>query len=358
MTIESFRLPPRTVAGPEGVAEEAPYILNLVAAEDGSDIVVAICTGGYCGGLGWATADAETTLFQSTDGGARWRRWATLSGGYSPVTMWARCCVMLADNADPAGRMGPAFMLFPGQEPVELPQGGPAWPAFPFNGKMIWMTEDGTLVDSVGNVFITAADDVRAIRPYPNGAYDPGSRRLAVDLSVDDPSGDDSDYYLGMFDEFGNLQGVFSLGGLETFVLSDLWVGEDLLLANVEFHPKLLPEVDPGHYGTIPSILDLKRRLILPIPHPFIDKAFPLPNPRNKIVATMRGPFARVVTSGSCLNVRVKPDQASLSLTCAADRVLLRDTGELVEGYGGDSWLRVVTPGGVAGWAAARFLEH
>jgi len=33
-------------------------------------------------------------------------------------------------------------------------------------------------------------------------------------------------------------------------------------------------------------------------------------------------------------------------------------TGLLVEGYGGESWLRVVTPAGVEGWASTAFLER
>jgi len=46
-----------------------------------------------------------------------------------------------------------------------------------------------------------------------------------------------------------------------------------------------------------------------------------------------------------------------LSVACAADGVLLRDTSEAQE-VAGVTWLRVVTPAGVEGWSSAAFLER
>jgi hypothetical protein len=78
---------------------------------------------------------------------------------------------------------------------------------------------------------------------------------------------------------------------------------------------------------------------------------------RNYVRAVLHGPFARVVDTGSCLNVRAEPAIAAPVLACAADGVLLRDTGESRE-VDGASWRRVITPAGVEGWAQTQYLER
>ena len=64
-----------------------------------------------------------------------------------------------------------------------------------------------------------------------------------------------------------------------------------------------------------------------------------------------------MVNTGSCLNVRAEPAMTAAVLACAADGVLLRDTGETRE-VDGATWRRVVTPAGVDGWASSQFLER
>lgn len=75
------------------------------------------------------------------------------------------------------------------------------------------------------------------------------------------------------------------------------------------------------------------------------------------VAGVQRGPFARVVNTGSCLNIRDAPSLDSNVLTCATDGVLLRDQGETAE-TDGVTWARVVTPVGVEGWAATVYLER
>ena len=69
-----------------------------------------------------------------------------------------------------------------------------------------------------------------------------------------------------------------------------------------------------------------------------------------------RGPLARVVNTGSCLNVREAPDVSAAVLTCAADGVLLHiESPEMPA----PRWLEVTTPGGgVRGYASTAYLEH
>jgi hypothetical protein len=78
---------------------------------------------------------------------------------------------------------------------------------------------------------------------------------------------------------------------------------------------------------------------------------------RNYVRAVLQGPFARVVDTGSCLNVRAEPGMTADVLACAADGVLLRDTGESRE-VDGATWRRVATPAGIEGWASEEFLER
>ena len=49
--------------------------------------------------------------------------------------------------------------------------------------------------------------------------------------------------------------------------------------------------------------------------------------------------------------------QRGEQLDCAADGVLLRDTGERLE-LDGPTWLRVETPAGLEGWVSTAFLER
>ena len=91
-----------------------------------------------------------------------------------------------------------------------------------------------------------------------------------------------------------------------------------------------------------------------PLGEPFTGADFAVG--RNHIVAFQTGPFARVVNTGSCLNIRDGTSLNSNVLTCAADGVLLRDSGDRVA-EGGITWARVTTPAGAEGWAATGYLE-
>ena len=104
----------------------------------------------------------------------------------------------------------------------------------------------------------------------------------------------------------------------------------------------------------VPAVFDLETGEARPLAGPFHD--LPLSG-RNYVRAVLHGPFARVVDTGSCLNVRSEPSEAADALTCAADGVLLHDTGDTRE-VDGVTWRRVVTPAGVEGWANSQYLER
>ena len=104
----------------------------------------------------------------------------------------------------------------------------------------------------------------------------------------------------------------------------------------------------------LPAITDIDAAEAHLLASPFNQPPF---GGRDLIRAVVRGPFARVVNTGSCLNVRAEPAMTASALTCAADGVLLRDTGETQE-IDGVAWLRVVTSAGAEGWASSQYLER
>jgi hypothetical protein len=109
--------------------------------------------------------------------------------------------------------------------------------------------------------------------------------------------------------------------------------------------------------GVVPALIDLEGGIAHAYASPFLDAGFPFTNGRAIARAVQHGPFARVIGTGSCLNVRAEPSESAGVLTCAADGVLLQDLGQAAEADG-RTWAMVMTPAGEQGWAAAEYLER
>ena len=134
------------------------------------------------------------------------------------------------------------------------------------------------------------------------------------------------------------------------------WLTAGQLVVTSEFPRDQLETPPAGTYsGALPGVLDLDSGTMRPISSPFAKVEFQ--QEHSRIEATVRGPFARVVNTGGCLNVRAEPSLDAGIVGCAADNVLLLDTGE-TERSGGVTWLRVVGPLGLEGWASTKFLER
>lgn len=123
-------------------------------------------------------------------------------------------------------------------------------------------------------------------------------------------------------------------------------------LAGVSQLPTPIPQ---SFLGILPTLIDLDAGLIHPITDPFLGPDWK--GGRSLVRAVLPGPFARVVGTGDCLNVRAAAGMATQVLACAAAGVLLRDMGETQE-VDGMTWLRVVTPAGVEGWASTQYLQE
>jgi hypothetical protein len=331
LTIDALALPPRVVTDPERAGEEMPYFTGFAFADDASDMVVSICTSGFCGGLGSATPDAETALFRSRNGGVTWRRLGTLSGGFVIATIIDEG-VVLGRMSERETQAGPELQLFPSGQLVEPPRGnGGWWPTSIADDELVWPTSDGRLLRSDGTEFISLADDIWDISFSSNVHADPGSGQLIASVIAERYQKPLLGYYLGTFSADGAVAGFFSV---KSYPYPGAWLGPDLVLGNLEFFPGLLPDAGPDrYYGPIPVLFDLKQQVVHLIPHPFVDESFAIPNPRNRVQAVMQGPFARVDTSGSCLRVRMEPGLDAPMLDCSADGVLVRDLGEVQHGF-------------------------
>jgi hypothetical protein len=323
------------------------YIHSWALSSDASEIVVDACTRGECTWIDEASPDAQSTLYRSTDGGVTWEEFGVLDGSYY-VEALAKEGLLLSGPWGPEHQWKRMYELFPSGEPVEPPPGAGEEPPVSLpDGDLAWLTEDGRLLRSDGSELLALGEGAFV------GAYrwrridlDPSATRLALTYRA---SAQD---YLGVFSIDGRFNTLFSV---PAFAMVGGWVSSNLLIGNAAISAEDLSTPPPEPFvGYLPVLFDLDARLVRPIPHPFLDV---LPGNRHHVQAVLYGPFARVVNTGSCLSVRAQPAMAADALTCAADGVLLRDTGETRE-VEGVTWCRVVTPAGVEGWASAQYLER
>lgn len=350
LSIDKLGLPPRLVTTENGVREERPHITGFAMDADGSEIVVSVCVRGWYsdGGLfGW-NADAETALFRSTDGGVTWQEFGELGQGGGVRGLVGEGEALAFTYETP---LAPAtFSLFPGGDPVEPPGGtGQRWPQVLPGGEIIWLTDDGRLLRGDGSEFVALPGSVRLSRFRSAILRDPGSERFALLWRAEQDV-----RHLGLFERDGRITEVFSLP--YSLFLVGPWLGPRLLAGSTDVSPdQLMSPVPSAFRGILPALIDLDAGLVHPIADPFLAAGFP--GGRSFIRAAVQGPFARVDVPESCLNVRAEPGLGSEILDCAADGVLLRDSGE-TRNLDGDVWLGVVTPAGLEGWASARFLER
>jgi hypothetical protein len=333
--------------GIEGDAWDESYITGFAMDDTASDIAVGVCTRGYCGGLGFPTADAQTTLFRSLDGGVTWTQFAAMDGGAWVVAI-AKDGVVVSGPHGPEEETEPKFSLFPGGEqmqPLQPPPDVSGWPLALPGGELAWRTEDGRLLRSDGSEVLPLGEDsyVGDIVPDASG------ERLAVMWWTEQPI---TQYRLGIFSRDGHPIRAFSLSD---YARVGGWLSDTLVAGNASVPLELLPTPEPGTYAInfLPTIFDLDTGEAHALAGPFRE---PPLSGRNYVRAVLRGPFARVVDTGSCLNVRAEPGMAAAVLACAADGVLLRDTGETRE-VDGVTWRRVVTPASVEGWTSSQYLE-
>ena len=330
------QLPREDIGNGQTRTLEKNYIRSIAIADGGYTILISVCTRGYCGGVGNLSDDAQTTLYNSTDGGVTWNDLGTIDGGVFLVDAQKGGGIGQRTWKDANGAWQFAYQYLPGGE--SLPSN--------IDAKEAWVT-------SIGNHHPVVRAENKTALYWLAGASAPdldpqlpaGSVVEAARLS---PSGyaTDTHYlvqwrapggqaYLGLMKARDSAPSTIIGGSFFDLARGGEWITGNLVV------------------GNFPTVLDLQTGQAHPI-EPLADRA--KSGDRTRILAAVPGPWLKVKDAGDCLNVRVTPSMSADSLGCFKDGVLLRDRGEnrSAEGL---TWIAVFAPNGAAGWASAEYLD-
>lgn len=325
------------------------YISSSYFDPAGKQHYLTVCSRGYCGGVGQISADAQTTIYRSLDGGVTWQALETTDGGVRVVANTQQGPLLSASfPTEGSGPAEPQFRLLGSTAVIRPPAG--MEPAYDSLGNQLigWRSSDGrTLLRMDGSRLLTIPDLSQLFAPDSRvrilGVHDNGDAVVAWE-------GEGPQSYTGVF-ESGKLKSVFvgaatlALGGWNT---------------NFGFGNVRLP-ANGSTTGTplYPAVIDFAtgQVQVLELYGPVGSDAYA--GQRNYVRWVSSGRNFRVKATGDCLNVRESPSTGAKSLGCFVDGVLLGDVagsdGE--EQAGGITWWKVATPGGEQGWASSEFLE-
>ncbi len=347
LSVDSLDLPSRSVVVDGESIDEEPYILGPPAiSSDGAELVVGICTRGRCGpDAATVTSDAQVTAYRSVDGGVSWSKMLDLDGAHEVVEVAREGVILFGPLGN--DETTPRFVVYPGGETVRPPWAG-GKPIALRDRKLIWQgkSDPSTLRRGDGSKFISLA--------LANGATLLDYLQSPFDDQIALRWTETQQTIIGLANSEGQITHLINFG--EKMVSLGGWLNADQLIVTADVPEDRLetPAVSP-YSGSLPGLLDLDTGLLRPVLSPFSKAEFQ--QGRSRIVATVRGPFARVVNTGGCLNVRAEPSLDAEIVGCVADGVILLDTAE-TEQAGDVTWLRVVAPLGFEGWASTAFLER
>ncbi|HSP53952.1 MAG TPA: hypothetical protein VLS25_00055, partial [Dehalococcoidia bacterium] len=257
----------------------------------------------------------------------------------------------------------PHYSIIPDNTQVYPPAGGER--PFTTSGQILWVTADGRLLLPDGTEFYrqeAGSPDIyhQQLLGEFSGNLEKGSALVKWPLAS--PEGEA--YAITLLEVSQgetNVTGTFR----STHDLYLGWWTPKGMRAVISVMPAR-PFDDLG--APLPALLDLTTGEYRPIPGPSVSADPPYPRwqtGRTIIDAVQTGPFARVVDTGSCLNIRDAPSAAANVLACAADGVLLTVTNPAPTVPPGvvtppplAGWLEVLTPAGVAGWVSTQYLER
>ena len=346
-SVENLDLPPRSVQVGDESLEADPYILGAPAiSRDGGEIVIGVCTRGRCGpDTASVTSDAQVAAYRSVDGGVSWSKLVDLDGAYEIVEVVREGIIVYGPLG--SDESTPEFTVYPGGERVRPPWAGGS-PITLQDRKLIWQqrTDPNLLRRGDGSAFMSLGlpNDTTLL----DFVQSPFNDQIAVLWTVSQQT------IIGLVDSEGQL--TQSINFRDRMVAVGGWLTAGQLIVTADFPKDQLETqaVEP-YAGALPGVLDLDSGNMQPISSPFAEAEFQ--QGRSEVVATVRGPFARVVNTGGCLNLRAEPTLDAEILRCLADNVLLLDTGETARGAD-VTWLRVVAPLGLEGWASTAFLKR
>lgn len=275
---------PRAVQSDGGtIREEPPYMTGRAFSTDAWQAVVGVCTHGSCIEMGESpSADAQTTLFRTQDGGVTWQEWATVQGGALPLAMSDEGVLLARFSAERPER---TYELFPGPKPVEPPESHAGWPMMLSDGELLWPTDDGRILRGDGSIFLDVGGDPSHEYQVVGLTTDPAGETLLFGLYESHFDGEFRErFFLFTTDGEGNVQRALSVDFLPWL---GAWLGPDLFLGNADIPADQLGAVGlPALSGPMPVLLDIGAGVAHPIVEPFADPDFP--TGRNFVVGVQR----------------------------------------------------------------------
>jgi hypothetical protein len=333
--------------------ETDPYITGFAFEPDASDMWISLCVRNACGGgLASWSADSESLILRSRDGGVTWTEAGRLGGGGFVITTAGPDQIIvgfLQTDGWP-----PAFAYFPGLEPLTPPVEGD-WPVGYLKGGPLWRKPAGNALEYGGRLVADFGDNAGiagvSVAKAPSDGGD-----FIVGWNWPRSTGEQA-YFASLVYAEGFITQSYEY---PRFFLPGVYLPKGLIAGNAEVDQALLPgSVPEGHFTYLPAVIDLDQRVVRPL---FSVLSHPdFPKGRNQIVAAQPGDFARVVNTGSCLNVRSEPGESAPVLECVHDGVLLRDiekASRLVSYTPVAGWVEVQTASGSHGWASTEYLER
>jgi hypothetical protein len=324
-------------------------------------MAVVVCVTGYCGGLGFAEEDSVAKLYRSLDGGVTWQEWADWPRdyfvvGFAEEGLLAGYQVVIQPKPDeapttPAPEARPvfAYSLMPEGTAVKSAADA-ATPMITDGGQVLWALE-GQLLDADGQRVLSLGNPAAVMR----GIRGDVKTGLLVMWSGTNYSAEN---YVSRYEGPSHVWTVEATFGLAS--LGPLDAKGGVQYGNIDFAQSGVRQPVSDYFGIVPAQIDYGGLTVRAIASPFLDEAFVLPNARNRVIAVQRGPFARVVGTGSCLNVRESYALTSAVVECVANGVLLQHQDALVPNSDADgySWLEVFTPSGTHGFVVTDYVEY
>lgn len=233
------------------------YIQSGRFGQAGDAHYIAVCTTGYCGGVGQMTDDAETTLYRSTDDGETWEAIATYPGSAAIGGLDANGPILFLQEVN----LGPVRIerldgteLAPpvaGLRPYGYRGLGFVWLSDP--GDEVLMPDGSPIVSGNlgGHRFEQTSFQFISLLPDGSGAL--------VSWFRQEPSGGLTSY-LGVFRD-GKLERVFDTG--ET-PFAGAWIADNAYVGNIAMDAPAGANV-PGGQVNQPMVFDIKTGTVTPL---------------------------------------------------------------------------------------------
>jgi len=326
------------------------YIAADYFDPNGATHYLSVCSRGYCGGVGVPTADAQSTIYRSTDGGVTWQAVETFDGFVSVAAITSQGALINRTEYVAAGVADYKYQVL-GTSTIIRPPAGME-PATAGNRLIGWVAADQrTVVGLDGSPLVTLPDIPRQ-GPYPvRIAAMLGGKDFLISW-IDQTHPTQRTQYLGYLKD-GKLEKIFT--GPSSLDVGS-WLNQGIAFGNVLASPSDLdPASSDSRMKLHPAMVDLNTGevTILELYGQAFSDAYDFQ--RNRIQLVEPGPFVRVTGAGDCLNVREQPSTTAPVIACYADNVLLRNLNT-EQVAGGITWWKVRTPSGRDGWASKEFL--